>query len=340
MISYLIRRINLLVLTSLMLFIVVYVTTLKMPGDPLVNLSGLVNPSQPQQQQLLAEYQLDHNVISGFAAFVLERLGGDLGISQVSGIAIASELDRVIPASLELAGIALLLALIVGIPLGIMAAGRIGISPKLLWLGTLLGYSTPAFCLGLGLLISFGLNWDLLPAYGRLNMLFDVPFETGFLLIDIPLSGEPWRWQALTNAISHLILPVTVMAVLPTTLVIRIVRTSMQQEMEKPYIRALKARGISKAQLILHHALPNSMAQIFRTMTLQLGPITSSLIVVEAVFQWPGVGNWLLKALQQGDYTAVHSGVLVVGLFIISLSIVLEILHAILNPVSRKEIHG
>ncbi|WP_298441943.1 ABC transporter permease subunit [uncultured Ferrimonas sp.] len=340
MITYLIRRLNLLVLTSLVLMGLIYSATLHMPGDPVTNLSGYTNPTEPQRAAIVEKYQLDSNVAQGYLAFVRNRLSGDLGLSQASGQPIAVELRQAVPATVELTAIALFIALALGVPLGVIAAGRSGLWPKILWAITLLGFSLPAFWLGLLLLITFGLDLDLLPPYGRLNLLYDVPFHTGFMLIDIPLSGEPWRWQALNDAIAHLVLPVMVMAALPTTLVIRTVRVSMLAEMEKPYIRALKARGIAKWSLVFNHAMPNSMSPMFRTMTLQLGPIASTLMIVETIFNWPGIGSWLLSSLYQGDYTALHSGILVMAMFIIILSILLEVTHALLNPVSRKEIHG
>lgn len=340
MIAYLIRRINLLVLTSLMLLALLYAVTLNMPGDTLANLSGQQNLSGEQRQQLTDRYQLDSDIANGFTAFIGVRLSGDLGISQVSQQPVAAELARVAPATIELVAISLIIALALGIPLGILAAGRTGILPKLLSGFTLLGFSLPAFWLGLALLITFGLELDLLPSFGRLNLLYDVPFRTGFMLIDIPLSAEPWRWQALNDAIAHLILPVLVMAALPTTLVIRTVRASMITQMDQQYIRALKARGTPKWRLIVNHAMPNSMPALFRTMALQLGPIASTLIVVETIFNWPGIGSWLMSALHQGDYTTLHSGILVVAIFMIMLSILLELAHAVFNPISYKELHA
>ncbi|QIZ75823.1 ABC transporter permease [Ferrimonas lipolytica] len=340
MISYLLRRINLLILTSLVLSGLIYIATLNMPGDPVTNLSGITNPTEPQRAQIVEQYRLDQGMVRGYIAFVSTRLSGDLGQSQVSGATVAAELSKTLPATLELSLIALMLALVVGVPLGILAAGRTGLWPKLLWAMTLLSFSLPAFWLGILLLITFGLDLDLLPPSGRLNLLYDVPYQTGFMLIDIPMSAAPWRWQALNDAMVHLVMPVMVMAALPTTLMIRTVRVSMLAEVEKPYIRALKARGVAKLSLVINHAIPNSVAPMFRTMTLQLGPIASTLVVVETIFNWPGIGSYLMSALYQGDYTALHSGIIVMSVFIIVVSIVLEVAHALLNPVSRKEIHG
>ncbi|GAA5185880.1 ABC transporter permease subunit [Ferrimonas gelatinilytica] len=340
MLIYLLRRLNLLVLTALVLLGLLYIASLKMPGDTLTNLSGVTHPSQEQVARLTERYHLDGNGLQGYLAFVRQRLTGDFGLSQASGRPVLNELLQVIPATLELTILALLLALLVGIPLGVLAAGRRGPLPNLLWGGTLLGFSVPTFWLGLLLMLTFGLSLDALPASGRINLLYDVPFVTGFMLVDILLSDAPWRWAALWDAINHLVLPTLVLAALPCFIVIRTIRAAMLAEMDKNYIRALMARGVPRYRLVLSHALPNSLAPMLRLLSLQLGQIASGVIIVEMIFTWPGIGSWLLAAQYQGDHTALTGGVLVVALSIIVLTILLEIAQALLNPVIRKEIHG
>ncbi len=340
MIAQLLRRLNLLVLTSLVLFGLIYCAIWQMPGSPLTNFSGVINPSVPEQQQIIAEYRLDGHWLQSYVAFIQQRLSGNWGLSQSSGYAILDELKVILPATAELSVLSLAISLVIGVPLGVLAAARTGMWPKILWIVTLLGFSVPVFWFGLWLMITLGLEWDLLPAYGRLNLLYDVPVTTGFLLIDIPLSQEPWRWHALSNALAHLVMPVIVVAALPTTLVIRIVRVNLREEMQKPYIRALKARGVAYWSLLVNHAMANVMGPVFRTMTLQLGPIVSTLIVVETLFHWPGIGSWLVSAWTQEDYTALSSGILAMALLIIIISNLLELVHFLLNPESRKEFHG
>ncbi|GAA4872018.1 ABC transporter permease subunit [Ferrimonas pelagia] len=340
MLTYLLRRLNLLILTTLVLLGLLYFASLNMPGDPLTTLSGIPHPSEQQRADLTETYRLEHGHIQGYLAFVGQRLSGNFGLSQASGIPVSQELMQVLPATIELSVLAVLLSLIVGIPLGILAASRRGPLPKILWTGTLLGFSVPIFWLGLLLMLTFGLEWDLLPPSGRLNLLYDIPQVTGFLLIDIPLSDASWRGAALQDAVNHLILPTLALATLPCTIVIRTIRAAMLAEMDKNYIRALTARGVHHWSLILHHALPNSLAPMLRTLSLQLGQLISGAIVVEMIFTWPGIGNWLLSAQYQGDHTSLTGGILVVSLSIIVTAIALEIAQALLNPINRKEIHG
>ncbi|SHI08336.1 ABC transporter permease subunit [Ferrimonas marina] len=340
MLTYLIRRLNLLVLTTLVLMGLLYLALLNMPGSTATNLSGVTNPSDTVAQRISDRYQLESHPVQGYLAFVTARLSGDLGLSQASGQPVSEELARVMPATFELLGLALVWALLFGIPLGVLAASRRGPMPKLLWAGTLLGFSLPVFWLGILGMLTLGLGLDWLPPSGRLNLLYDVPTVTGLLLIDIPLSGEPWRWAALDDAIRHLLLPSLVLAVLPCTMVIRTIRAAMLAEMDKNYIRALKARGLRRGQLVVRHALPNSLAPMIRTLTLQLGQIVASAIIVESIFTWPGIGSWLLSSLSQGDYTALTGGILALSLVVIITTVALEVVQSLLNPVMRKEIYG
>ncbi|MBY5993789.1 ABC transporter permease [Ferrimonas balearica] len=338
--TYLLRRFNLFVLTTLVLLGLLYAATLAMPGDPITNLSGIDQPTLAEEAAVIREYRLEHSLASGYLAYVQKRLSGDLGLSMNSGEPVISEIAVHLPASLELAAFAMALALLVGIPFGILAASRRGPLAKILWGLTLLGFSLPVFWLGLLLMLTFGIQLDWLPPSGRFNLLYDVPDRTGFLLLDVLLSGEPWRGAAFLDALNHLWLPAIVLATLPATIIVRTIRVAMLAELDKNYIRALTARGVHRMRLVLFHALPNAMAPLFRTLSLQIGTLASSAIIVEAIFSWPGLGNWVLSALRQSDFTALQGGILVISLFIIVLGILMEILQALLNPISRKAIHG
>lgn len=340
MYTYLLRRLNLLVLTTLVLLGLLYAATLMMPGDPISNLSGIQEPTLAEEADVITQYRLEHSLLSGYLAYVQHRLAGDLGLSMSTGEPVMEQVATYLPASLELAIVAMMLALLVGIPFGILAASRQGLLAKALWALTLLGFSLPVFWLGLLLMLTFGIQLDWLPPSGRFNLLYDVPVRSGFLLLDIVLSDAPWRWAALKDAVDHLILPAAVLATLPTTIIVRTIRIAMIAEMEKNYIRALTARGVHRLRLVLFHALPNALAPMFRTLSLQIGSLASAAIIVEVIFSWPGLGSWVLTALHQGDFTALQGGILVIALFIIALGILMEILQALLNPISRKEIHG
>ncbi|MBY6186005.1 ABC transporter permease [Marinobacter hydrocarbonoclasticus] len=340
MYTYLLRRLNLLVLTTLVLLGLLYGATLMMPGDPISNLSGIQEPTLAEEATVLDEYRLDQSLLSGYLAYVQRRLSGDLGVSMSTGEPVLEQVATYLPASLELAAVAMMLALLVGIPFGILAASRQGILAKVLWAVTLLGFSLPVFWLGLLLMLTFGIELDWLPPSGRYNLLYEVPERSGFLLLDILMSDASWRWAALRDAIQHLVLPSAVLAMLPTTIIVRTVRIAMLAEMDKNYIRALTARGVHRLRLVLFHALPNALAPMLRTLSLQIGSLASAAIMVEVIFSWPGLGSWVLTALHQGDFTALQGGILVIALFIIVLGILMEILQALLNPISRKEIHG
>ncbi|WP_028113817.1 ABC transporter permease subunit [Ferrimonas kyonanensis] len=341
MLNYLLRRINLFVLTTLMLFAVVYAVTLALPGELASNLSGIADPTAAEMAQIQDDYNLNHGPVLGYLTYVVKRISGDFGVSLNSGEAIADQLLQVLPASLELGILSIFLALLIGVPIGMLVTlSRNATLQRLVMTITLLGFSVPVFWLGLLQIITFGIQFDWLPASGRINLMYDIPDFSGLLLIDILLSDAPWRGAAMMDAWAHLILPMSVVMVLPLTIIIRITRVSLAEELEKNYIRALEARGISRYHLIMNHALPNAMAGVIRVLGLQLGPIASSTIIVELLFSWPGVGAWLVAALRQGDYTALQGGVLAISLFIVFLSILFDIAHTALNPISRKEIYG
>lgn len=341
MLTFLVRRINLFILTSLMLFAVVYAVTLALPGELASNLSGIADPNRSQLTQINQQYQLDSNPVFGYLAYVKARLSGDFGVSLTSQEPVWPQLTQVITASLELGMMSVIMALIIGIPIGaLVSLSRNPTIQRIVMSLTLLGFSVPVFWLGLLQIITFGVNLDWLPASGRINLIYEVPSVTGLLLVDIWLTDAPWRSAAMMDAWAHLILPISVVMLLPLTIVIRITRFSLDEELDKNYIRALEARGISRFHLLVHHALPNAMAQVLRVLSLQLGPIASAIIIVELLFSWPGVGAYMVSALRQGDHTALQAGVLAISLFIVLLNIVLEIIHTLLNPVSRKEIHG
>ncbi|TKB46855.1 ABC transporter permease subunit [Ferrimonas sediminicola] len=341
MLNYLLRRINLFVLTTLMLFAVVYAVTRALPGDLVSNLSGVRAPDIAQLAEISDTYRLEHGPIVGYVAYVNARLKGDFGVSMNSGEPIADQLLQVLPATLELGMLSIGLALLIGIPIGMLATlSRNTTVQRLVMTLTLVGFSLPVFWLGLLQIITFGIQFDWLPASGRINLMYEIPEFSGLLLVDIFLSDSPWRAAAMADAWAHLVLPMSVVMVLPLTIIVRITRFSLAEELDKNYIRALEARGVSRYTLIMNHALPNAMAPVLRVLALQLGPIASSIIIVELLFSWPGVGAWLVAALRQGDYTALQGGVLTISLFIVFLSILFDVVHTTLNPISRKEIYG
>ncbi|WP_147198123.1 putrescine export ABC transporter permease SapB [Pantoea sp. MBD-2R] len=262
----------------------------------------------------------------------------DFGVSSINGEPISRQLLEVFPATLELCMMAFALALIVGIPLGI-AAGvmRNKWQDKTISALALLGFSMPVFWLALLLTLFFSLDLGWLPVSGRFDLLYPVKNITGFALIDVWLSHSPWRHEMLKSALLHLILPVTALAVAPTTEVIRLLRISTREVMEQNYIKAAATRGLSRLTIIRRHVLHNALPPVIPRLGLQFSTMLTLAMITEVVFSWPGLGRWLVDAIRQQDYAAISAGVMMVGGLVITVNVLADILGAITTPLKHKE---
>ncbi|QLE84985.1 ABC transporter permease subunit [Shewanella sp. Scap07] len=341
MTRYLLRRLNLFLATSLVLILVLFVATSRFPVEHKFALTGIHSPTPEQVAQITADYRLDEGNLSQFTAYLQQRLSGNLGVSATSNQPVLDELVQVLPASFELAGVAAILALLCGIPLGVLASlSKNKITQHSIMAITLTGYSIPVFWLGLTLSLWFGVELGWLPISGQINLLYEIEPVTGFLLIDTLLSDSQYRMSAFTDAVLHIILPAITLAVLPFTVVVRITRTAMLSIMEETYIKAAAARGLQTSKIVIRHALPNALIPVLKNMGLMLGAFSSYAMVVEVIFAWPGVGAWLVSGIYQRDYTVIQGGILSVALIIIFLSILIEVMHTAINPISRKEMYA
>lgn len=341
MASYLIRRLNLFIATSLLLIGILFYAAHLFPVDLGYALSGIQYPTDTQEAQIIEDYRLDKGSVRQFLAYAGERLSGNLGVSVTSKQPVAEELLQVLPASFELAFVAGIIALAFGVPLGVIAAlTHHSALKKFIMAGTLTGYSIPVFWLGLTLAFWFGVKLGWLPISGQLNLLYEIRPVTGFMLLDTLLSDSPYRIAAFRDALLHIILPAVTLSVLPFTVVVRITRSAMVNVMSQTYIRAAEARGLPYSKIVLRHALPNALIPLLKHIGLMLGPFASYAIVVEVIFSWPGIGSWLVSGIYQRDYTVIQSGILAVALLIVFSSILIEVLYTLANPLSRKEFYG
>lgn len=262
----------------------------------------------------------------------------DFGVSSINGQSINLQLREVFPATLELCFMAFSLALMVGIPLGI-AAGvmRNKWQDKAISAVALLGFSLPVFWLALLLTLFFSLNLGWLPVSGRLDLLYPVQQLTGFALIDAWLTDSPWRHEMIISALKHMVLPVTALAVAPTTEVIRLLRISTREVMEQNYVKAAATRGLSLLTIIRRHVLHNALPPVIPRLGLQFSTMLTLAMITEMVFSWPGLGRWLINAIRQQDYAAISAGVMVVGGLVIAVNVLSDILGAMTNPLKHKE---
>ncbi|MEJ4044353.1 putrescine export ABC transporter permease SapB [Erwinia sp. SLM-02] len=262
----------------------------------------------------------------------------DFGVSSINGQSINQQLREVFPATLELCFMAFALAMLVGIPLGIVAGVmRNKWQDKLLSAIALLGFSLPVFWLALLLTLFFSLNLGWLPVSGRFDLLYPVKNITGFALIDAFLSDSPWRHEMIVSALRHMVLPVAALSVAPTTEVIRLLRISTRDVMEQNYVKAAATRGLSLFTIIRRHVLHNAVPPVIPRLGLQFSTMLTLAMITEVVFSWPGLGRWLINAIRQQDYAAISAGVMVVGALVIAVNVLADILGAMTNPLKHKE---
>lgn len=270
--------------------------------------------------------------------YFVSLLHWDFGVSSINGQAISEQLREVFPATMELCLLAFTLALFIGIPLGIIAGVMRG-----KWQDTaistfaLLGFSMPVFWLALLLMLFFSLHLGWLPVSGRFDLLYQVKPITGFALIDAWLSDSPYRTEMIGSALRHMILPITALAVAPTTEVVRLMRISTDDVLNQNYIKAAATRGLSRFTIIRRHVLHNALPPIVPKLGLQFSTMLTLAMITEMVFSWPGLGRWMINAIRQQDYAAISAGVMVVGTLVITINVLADILGAATNPLKHKE---
>lgn len=277
-------------------------------------------------------------LLDAYQFYFVSLLHWDFGVSSINGQAISEQLREVFPATMELCLLAFTLALFIGIPLGIIAGVMRG-----KWQDTaistfaLLGFSMPVFWLALLLMLFFSLHLGWLPVSGRFDLLYQVKPITGFALIDAWLSDSPYRTEMIGSALRHMILPITALAVAPTTEVVRLMRISTDDVLNQNYIKAAATRGLSRFTIIRRHALHNALPPIVPKLGLQFSTMLTLAMITEVVFSWPGLGRWMINAIRQQDYAAISAGVMVVGTLVITINVLADILGAATNPLKHKE---
>ncbi|KLV09020.1 peptide ABC transporter permease [Photobacterium aquae] len=315
MFIYTIRRLNLFLITLLILTVI---------GYSLLRLdSGSLWASQP--------------FWTGWMAYLSNLLSGNLGLNAL-GEPVLLEIIQVFPATLELSFFAFLLSLLVGIPLGTWAGVKRGsYTDTAISSITLVGYSIPLFWLAMLLIMLFSLNLGWLPVSGRYSLLYEIDHVTGIAIVDVMLSNKPYRAEALLDVIRHLILPTLVLAMAPTTEVIRLTRASVSDVMEQNFIKVAQTKGLSMFEIIARHVLRNAIPPIIPKLGMQFSTMMTFAMLTESIFNWPGIGRWLLDAISRQDFVAIQAGVITVGGFILLANILSELAGAFVNPLVRKE---
>lgn len=297
-------------------------------GDPVTHLLGQ-DATPEQRTQLRADLGLDRAVPLQFARFVGNAVQGDFGLSLRQGRKVSTLIVERLPATLELAITAAVLALGVGVPMGVIAALRRGsVLSQLLMTVSLLGVSLPTFLIGILLILVFSVGLHWLPSFGRGEVLSIGGWTSGWFTV----SG----WQ-------HLVLPSITLAVFQLALIMRLVRAEMLEVLRSDYIRFARARGLSDRAVHFGHALKNTLVPVITITGLQLGSLIAFAIITETVFQWPGMGLLFIQAVSFADVPVMAAYLCLVALIFVAINLAVDLLYFVVDPrlrPDREAAHG
>lgn len=304
------------------------------PGDPVMLLLGERGASPEVYAEMTKNLGLDKPILEQYFNFVGNALRGDLGVSIHSKRPVWEEFRDRFPATMELGLFGMIWAVLVGIPIGLIAAVKRNTPLDYMVMGgALVGYSMPIFWWGLILIMVFSVSLGWTPVSGRISVMFDVAPVSGFLFLDTLLSGE--GWPAFKSALAHLILPGIALGTIPLAAVARMTRSSLLEVLREDYIRTAKAKGLGVYGIVVVHALRNALIPIITVIGLMVGSVLTGAILTETIFSWPGIGKWLVNSVTARDYPVIQGGVLLISLIIIGVNLVVDVLYQVVNPMMR-----
>src|SRR3954466_9508925 len=330
MLRFILTRLSLVIPTFFGMTLLAFFLIRLVPGDPIETLAGERGIDAARHAKLLHEYGLDRPVLVQYGIYIVKVLKGDLGKSIITQEPVIREFAQLFPATIELAVCAILFALLLGIPAGIIAAvKRNSVFDHGVMATSLTGYSMPIFWWGLLLILLFSVQLGWTPVSGRIDVLYYIEPKTGFLLVDSLLSDEK---GAFWSAVKHLILPTIVLGTNPLAVVARMTRSAMLEVLGEDYIRTARAKGLPPLRVVGVHALRNAMIPVITVIGLQVGVLFTGAILTETIFSWPGVGKWLIKAIARRDYPVLQGGMLLLGGVVMVVNLVVAVAYGVINP--------
>ena len=336
MLSFLLKRLALVIPTFIGITLLAFSLIHLIPGDPVQVMAGERRLDPAFHAEVMHKLGLDRPLHEQYFAYLWKALHLDLGESFVTHEAVWSEFLKLFPATVELALCAMLIASVLGLLAGVLAALKRGTVLDHGVMGlALTGFSMPIFWWGLLLIMFFSVAMrDIAPALalpvsGRMALEFDIPVRAGFMVIDAWLSGEP---GALKSALSHLLLPAIVLGTIPLAVVARITRSAMLDVLREDYVRTARAKGLSPQRVIFVHALRNALVPVITVIGLLVGSLLGGAVLTETIFSWPGVGKWLIDAILRRDYPVVQGGILISATLVIAVNLAVDLLYGWVNP--------
>ncbi|TCJ16406.1 ABC transporter permease [Rubrobacter taiwanensis] len=327
MVEYIGRRVLQLIPVLIGVSVLVFFMVRLIPGDPAQILLGQT-ASQERVQELRAQMGLDRPLPVQYLLFVRGAVTGDLGDSIVTGRPVTEELLARFPATLELTLAAMLLAVAVGIPVGVIAAVRqYSVLDKVTSVLALTGISMPIFWLAMILIVIFTVQLQLLPFPGRTSV--PISSITGLALVDSLLT---LNFEGFRSALLHLIMPAVALGTIPMAIITRMTRSSMLEVMNEDYIRTAHAKGLMPRRVIFKHALRNAMLPTVTVIGLQFGLLMGGAVITETIFAWSGIGQIAYESINRRDYAMIQAVVLYGATFFVLINLLVDVLYAILDP--------
>lgn len=304
------------------------------PIDPVLTVVG-DRASTAAYNQAKEAMGLNQPIYIQFGLYVGQILRGDFGVSVLTSNPVLTDIQRVFPATFELATMALLIGILLGVPSGVYAAVRRGrLGDHVVRALGLVGYSVPVFWLGLMGLLIFYAKFGWVAGPGRLDVLFEglVPSVTGVILIDSVLAGQ---WDVFQDAFAHVILPACILGYFSMAYISRMTRSFMIDQLEQEYVTTARVKGLSKSRIVWNHALRNAVVPLITVISLSYGGLLEGSVLTEMVFSWPGLGFYITNSLLNGDMNAVLGGTIVVGAIFVVLNLLTDFLYKKSDPRTR-----
>jgi dipeptide transport system permease protein len=305
-----------------------------LPGDPIVVMAGERGLTEERYAELYTEMGFDKPFLLQYLDYMFGVLRGDLGQSFVTRRPVWDEFFALFPATLELSICAMIFAVALGLPAGVIAAVNRGkFFDRALMSTALIGYSMPIFWWALLLIIVFSGMLGLTPVSGRISLLYYFDNTTGFMLIDSLMSGQE---GAFASAVHHLVLPTIVLGTIPLAVIARQTRSAMLEVLSEDYVRTARAKGLSSLRINGLHALRNALIPVVTVIGLMVGTLLAGAILTETIFSWPGIGKWMVDSIFRRDYPVVQGGLLLIALMVMIVNLGVDVLYGFINPRIRK----
>ena len=334
MFRFLATRVGLIVPTFVGVTLLTFALIRVIPGDPIELLAGERGIDPARHAELRAGLGLDKPLLVQYGIYIAGVARGDLGESILTREPVLKEFLARFPATFELSACAILFALAIGLPAGVLAAVRRGSAmDHTVMAVSLTGFSMPVFWWALLAILFFSVTLGWTPVSGRISLLYFIEPVTGFMLIDSWLADEP---GAFRSAVLHLVLPSVVLGTIPLAVIARMTRSSMLEVMGDDYIRTARAKGASPLRVVAVHALRNAAIPVVTIIGLQTGVLLAGAILTETIFAWPGIGKWLVESVHRRDYPVLQGGVLLVATTVIVVNLLVDALYGFINPRVRR----